>query len=81
MILIDLILDTVGYTTSRLLLPILTSDRVRVDLLPSSETGFNWLGFKRLPDGGLLCDSNTAGWMGALFWLVAFAIIVTVAMN
>lgn len=76
MILVDLILDVVGYATARLLLPTLTFQKVKVDVLSSSEAGFNWLGFKRLPDGRLLCSADSAGWIGALFWLIVFALVI-----
>jgi hypothetical protein len=58
-IVFDFILDAVGYTTARILLPTLTFKKVKVDALSSGEAGFNWLGFKRLSDGVLLCDSNS----------------------
>jgi len=63
-IFLDFILDVVGYTTARLLLPTLTFQKVKVDVLSSDEIGFNWLGFKRLPNGALLCDADSAGWIG-----------------
>jgi hypothetical protein len=46
MMLIDFVLDVVGYTTSRLLIPALTFQKVKVDALSSGKAGFNWLGFK-----------------------------------
>jgi hypothetical protein len=80
-IFLDFILDVVGYTTSRLLLPTLTFQKVKVDVLSSDEVGFNWLGFKRLPNGALLCDADSAGWIGALSWLIVFAVAITVAVR
>lgn len=76
MIVFDFILDAVGYTTARILLPTLTFKKVKVDALSSGEAGFNWLGFKRLSDGVLLCDSNSAGWIGALIWVLVLVVIV-----
>jgi hypothetical protein len=76
LILADFILYAVGYTTSRLLLPALTFQKVKVEALSSGQAGYNWLGFKRLSDGVLLCDSNSAGWIGALFWLTVLVVIV-----
>ncbi|MDX3925925.1 MAG: hypothetical protein QHC90_09010 [Shinella sp.] len=49
MIIIDFILEVIGYTTARLVLPLITLGKVRVQSLSSTETGFNWLGFKRVP--------------------------------
>lgn len=67
MFVFDFIIDAVGYATARIMLPALTVNTVKVDVPSSGESGFNWLGFKHLPDGVLLCDSNSAGWIGALF--------------
>ncbi|MEH2508889.1 hypothetical protein V1291_000243 [Nitrobacteraceae bacterium AZCC 1564] len=78
MAILDFIVDMVGYTTSRVLLPILTFQKVRVDALAREQRGFNWLGLKRLSDGTLLCDATSAGWIGTFFW--AFVLIAIVAM-
>jgi hypothetical protein len=73
----DFVLYVVAYTTARILLPTLTFKKVKVDALSPGEAGFNWLGFKRLSDGVLLCDSNSAGWIGVLIWvLVAIVALV-----
>jgi hypothetical protein len=72
----DFMLWAVGYTTARILLPTLTSKKVKVDTLSPGEAGFNWLGFKRLRDGVLLCDSNSAGWIGALVWVFVLVVVV-----
>jgi transposase len=61
--------------------------RVRVDRNVDVEAlqrvleRFNWLGFKRLPNGALLCDADSAGWIGALFWLLVLAGVITVALR
>ena len=61
MAILDFIVDVVGYTTSCVLLPILSFQKVQVDSLVEERGGFNWLGFKRLADGSLLCDATSAG--------------------
>ena len=81
MIFLDFILDVVGYTTARLLLPTLTLQKVKVDVLASDEVGFNWLGFKRLPNGALLCDADSAAWLGALSWLIVLAVAIAIALR
>lgn len=81
MIVFDFILDVVGYTAARLLLPAVTFQKVKVDVLSSNEVGFNWLGFKRLPSGELLCDVNSAGWIGALFCLIVLAVVLAAALR
>jgi len=64
-----------------LLLPTLSFQKIKVDVLASDEVGFNWLGFKRLPNGALLCDADSAGWIGALSWLIALAVAITVTVR
>ena len=61
--------------------PILSFQKVKVDVLSSGEVGFNSSGFKRLSNGALLCDADSAGWIGALSWLVVLAVAITVAVR
>ncbi|OHV81963.1 hypothetical protein LCM4579_18445 [Ensifer sp. LCM 4579] len=79
MIIIDFILEVIGYTTARLVLPLITLGKVRVQSVSSTETGFNWLGFKRVPDGSLICQSPMAGWIGLIPWVVLVVLILTIA--
>lgn len=79
MIVLDFILEMIGYTTARIVLPLITLGKVRVERLSSTETGFNWFGFKRAPDGALLCQAPMAGWIGLIPWVLAVMVIVTVA--
>lgn len=79
MIVFDIILDVVGYTTARLLLPTVTFGKVRVQSVSSTETGFNWLGFKREPDGTLICEAAIAGWIGLMPWALGVVLIVASA--
>jgi hypothetical protein len=69
LLLFDTIFCTVAYATARILLPFVTFGKVRVDAAVNGEAGFNWLGFKRLPDGVMLFDSVLAGWFGVFFWV------------
>ena len=79
MIIIDFLLEVIGYTTARLVLPLVTFGKVRVQSASSADTGFNWLGFKRLPDRSLICQSPMAGWIGLIPWVLVGALIVTIA--
>ncbi|TBF65680.1 hypothetical protein ELG89_34560 [Rhizobium leguminosarum] len=47
--------------TGRLVLRI-SLGKVRVQSVSSTETGFNWRGFKRVRDGSLICQAPMAGW-------------------
>lgn len=75
--LIDMIggvlLDALGYTTARLLAPIVTFGCVRVQALRAESQRHNWFGFSRSPDGSWQLEATMAGWYGLFFW-VAVAI-------
>jgi hypothetical protein len=72
----DTVFYAVGHATARMLLPLLTAGKVKVDGLLHAETGFNWFGFKRLQDGVLLCDSLVAGWLGLAVWTFGLVAIL-----
>ncbi|MBM3091625.1 hypothetical protein GFB56_12460 [Ensifer sp. T173] len=67
---IDVLLELFGYTTARLVLPIITLGKVRVQPIASADRGFSWLGFKRVADGSLMCRADMAGLIGVLLWLL-----------
>ncbi|WEX75156.1 hypothetical protein PYH37_000521 [Sinorhizobium numidicum] len=79
MVIIDFILEVIGYTTARLILPLITRGKVRVEPASSTETGFNWLGFKRVSDGALLCHAPMEGWFGLIPWVLVIALVVLIA--
>lgn len=54
MVVVDVLLDLVGYGTARVLLPVLSFGTIRVQTMKSPSQTFNWSGFKRLPDGTYL---------------------------
>lgn len=59
-----------------LVLPLITFGRVCVQPISSSETGFNWLGFKRAPDGPLICEATMAGWIGLVPWMLGLIVLI-----
>ncbi|QRY68756.1 hypothetical protein JVX98_10935 [Ensifer sp. PDNC004] len=73
----DIIVGVLGYTTARLVLPIITLGKVRVQPISSSERGFNWLGFKRARDGSLMCHMDLAGMIGVCLWLFTAVVVAT----
>lgn len=78
MIIIDFILEVIGYTTARIALPVITFGKVRVETISSSEPGFGWLGLKRGSDGVYLCQAPMAGWIGLIPWVLGIALIIAV---
>ncbi|MFS8045363.1 hypothetical protein [Rhizobium sp. BR 314] len=76
MLVVDFILETLGYGTSRIILPLISLGWVEVQALSAGETGFNWLGFKRITSGGFLCQAQMAGWIGLLPWALLLLIVI-----
>lgn len=70
-----ILLDVLGYTTARLLVPIVTFGSVRVQALRAEPQRSNWFGFSRAADGSCQIEATMAGWYGLFFW-VAMAIVV-----
>ncbi|MBO9125681.1 MULTISPECIES: hypothetical protein [unclassified Rhizobium] len=77
MLVVDFLLEVIGYTTARMLLPLASRGRIRVQGISSGEGGFNWLGFKRAADHSLLCEASMAGWIGLLPWVLLIAAIIS----
>lgn len=65
----SVILDALGYTTARLLIPILTFGRVRVQPLRAEPQRHSWFGFARGADGSRQLEATMAGWYGLFFWI------------
>jgi hypothetical protein len=66
----SIFLDMLGYTTVRLLVPILTFGCVRVQPLRAEPQRHNWFGFARGADGSCQLEATMAGWYGLFFWIV-----------
>lgn len=73
---VDFILEAVGYTTARIIVPLISFGNVRVQALSSHETGFNWLGFKGIASGGFLYQTTMAGSIGLLPWALLLFVVV-----
>jgi hypothetical protein len=76
---IDFLLEVIGYTTARAALPIVTLGKVRVEQTSSSETAFGWFGFKRDTDGSYLCEATMAGWIGLIPWALGIVLFIALA--
>jgi hypothetical protein len=69
----DELIFVLGYAAARLVLPLLSLNKIYVQPLNSSETRFNVLGYRYDDDSGRIEISSTiAGGTGFAFCLVAF---------
>ena len=78
MIVFDVLLDFIGYRTTKYLLPLVSFGAVKVDALTSQRLGYNWLGFQRDSDGKLLCSSYMAAWVGVLIWILVLIVLLEI---
>ena len=74
----DSILDLLGYATARVLLPLVTFGKVRAETVTEDEYSYNWLGARREKDGTVVLDTSTASWIGYFFWLFVLAVVLSV---
>ncbi|MBP1882395.1 hypothetical protein [Sinorhizobium mexicanum] len=65
-----LIFEFLLHRTARIVVPLVSFGRVKVEEIYTDDIAFNWLGFKRLPSGPFLLSSTMSKFAGALFWLL-----------
>ncbi|HWL04819.1 MAG TPA: hypothetical protein VNQ99_07775 [Xanthobacteraceae bacterium] len=76
MLILDLLLEFVGYTTARLILPVVTLRRVYVQPVRAMPAAFNLLGFRPDGQGRLEIEATAASWIGLALWLLPLAGII-----
>ena len=59
-----------GYYTAKILLPAISLGVLRVDALDSEHRPFRWHEFKRIQNGTILVEADTASFIGVMFWIV-----------
>jgi hypothetical protein len=65
------ILQLLCYLTARLLLPVFTLGRVRVEPpRDKRRIAFRWHGVHRMANGSILLDVDTGSIVGMVFWLI-----------
>ncbi len=74
----DVLLEAVGYSTARILLPIVSFGYISAEPISSEEKRYNWLGFKSSKDSRYLCDATMAGWLGLIPWVVLIVVLFAV---
>ena len=72
--LFDLLIDVIGYTTARLVLPLLSFGRIYAEPLSSPSKRFNALGYRRDDGGRIELAESVAGFVGFIIFLVALSI-------
>lgn len=67
----DILIDMVGYTVARLVLPLCSFHKIHVQPLNSPETRFNALGYRYDDSGRIEIASTIAGFIGFVICLIA----------
>lgn len=65
---LDIIVGFLLHRVARVLLPLLSFGRIKVEDLYAAGTGFNWQGLKHQENGGYLLSSGMSTFLAALFW-------------
>jgi hypothetical protein len=76
MFILDTLIEIVGYTTARLLLPLLSFRKVYVQPIKSTERGFNALGFRFDENKKIEVEATTAGWIGFFLWIAVTILVI-----
>lgn len=58
------------HRVARVLVPLLSFGRIKVEDLYATGTGFNWQGLKHQENGGYLLSSGMSTFLAALFWVL-----------
>ena len=68
----DFLIDMVGYSVARLLLPALSFHKISVQPFDSPEKRFNAFGYRYNDNGRIELESTIAGFIGFVVCLLAF---------
>ena len=78
-ILLQILIEIVGYTVARFALPLFSSGKIYVQPLTVSSGQFNWLGYRRDEHGRIEIESTAAGVVGLVICLiVAFGLVLLI---
>ncbi len=67
---LDIIVGFLLHRVARVLVPLLSFGRIKVEDLYATGTGFNWQGLKHQENGGYLLSSGMSTFLAALFWVL-----------
>ena len=74
-VLLELVVEFIGYYTGRVALPIISLGQARAESF-DGDGPFAWHGFKRLPDGTIVASMNATSLFGLLVWLAGIVAAV-----
>ncbi|MBR0694812.1 hypothetical protein [Bradyrhizobium lablabi] len=73
---LDLIWWWVGHAVARLVLPLVSFGKVRVEPLESPSDGFGWAGCRRIETGRLEVELTLAAGIGMVIYCIALAAVL-----
>ncbi|WP_315704557.1 MULTISPECIES: hypothetical protein [unclassified Bradyrhizobium] len=68
----DAMIEALGYTVARLVLPLVSFGRVHVQPLNSAQKSFNVLGYRSDGTGHIEIEETIAGFIGFVIFLIGF---------
>jgi hypothetical protein len=71
----DVLIEAIGYTVARSVIPFLSFRRVYVQSLNSTQKTFNALGYRRDGVGRIEIEQSVAGFLGIIIFVAVFAAV------
>ncbi|MGG9999367.1 hypothetical protein ACQU0X_04705 [Pseudovibrio ascidiaceicola] len=76
MFLLDILVDTLGYYTARVVLPIISLGHIYAEKLSIQDASYNIFGFRKAGNRKLYFCFTMAGWIGVFIWIFAAVLIL-----
>lgn len=75
MFVVEFLIEMVGHTVARWVLPLLSAGKIYVQPLNAPFGQFNALGYRYDKDGRIEVDSTVSGWIGFFVCLILFILV------
>jgi hypothetical protein len=75
MLILDFLIDMIGYATARFALPLLSFQKIYAQPVRSDRKRFNALGYRFDENKRIEVEATMAGWIGVFIWIIIFIII------
>ena len=69
-IVIGFFVEMLGYGIARLIIPLITFGKVKIDTISTSSENYNWLGYRKDAEH-IILGPTTAGVLGVLIFIAA----------
>lgn len=71
-----LIFEFFLHRTARMVVPLASLGKLQARKIYADDTGFSWLGLKRLQSGSFLLSSSMSKFASTVFWFLCLALFI-----